>query len=186
MQSLWLIIVVFFVALLIVPILIKINVSFDVLNNLGAVSMYVFFIKIFAFKVKVKNKKLLLYSEDSKKEIDFKLSEGKKRFLTQLFAQIKEKIILKDCTTVSRIGLNDAMNTALLTGLFNMVIGGLYGKIKTIKKSSNLRIISNPEYNGMGLSFCVYAHMFITLFDLIYGVFMSFLIIKRSEKYERF
>ena len=185
MQSLWLIVIVFFVIVLILPISIKLNISFDFLKNLGAVSLYIFFIKIISFKIKFEGKSLILYSDNNKKKINFKLSEGKKRFLTQLFVQIKEKVIIKDCTAISRIGLNDAMNSALLTGLFNSVVGILYGKIKTTKKSSNLKIISNPEYNGNYLAFCVYSHIFITIFDFIYAILMSFLITKRSEKYER-
>lgn len=184
MHTFWLIITVFFLTLLIFPILIKVNASFNFLDNLGVVSLNIFFIKIFAYNIKFQNG-IVLYNEKSKKKINLKLSEGKKRFLKQFTIQIKEKIILKECTAISKIGLNDAMNTALLTGLFNSVVGALYGKIKTIKKSSRLRIISDPDYNGNCMYFCIYAQIFINIFDFIYAILMSFLINKRSEKYER-
>ena len=184
MQSLWLIIIVFFVMLSILPIVCKVNLSYDLFNNLGVISINVFFIRVLLLKLRIENGKLCLYSGKSKKTLNIKLSEAKKRFLKQFSVQIKEKIIIKDCITSSIIGVNDAMNTALLTGAFNSIVGGIYAGIKIKKKSSDLKIISNPEYNGHCLSFCICMRVIITIFDFIYGLLISFLIVKRSEKYE--
>ena len=185
MQSIWLVIVVFFLVLFIMPIFISVHLSFDVFNNLGAISFYVYFIKFFALKLKFKNNEIIMYSENKKKEIELKVSEGQKRFLKQLTIQLKEKLIVRQCTAISRIGMENAKSTAILTGLFSSLIGIIWGKIKTTKRSANLNIINNPDYNGRHLSFCIYMKSFITLFDFIYATIMSFLITKRSEKYER-
>ena len=69
MQSLWLIIVVFFLILIVVPIMTKIHASYDVFNNIGTFSLYIFFVKIFAYKVRIKNKNIVLLKQKDKKII---------------------------------------------------------------------------------------------------------------------
>lgn len=185
MQSLWLIIVVFFLVLLIMPIFAKAYFSFDFLNNLGVVSLYILFIKIIAYKITFKNGQVVIYTSKNKKEIELRVSDKQLRFLKQLSVQLKEKVILKSVVFFSRIGLNDAFKTALGTGLFNSVVSGIMGYIKNTKKSAKMQIVNNPLYNGQSLTITVKVHCFVTIFDAIYSLIMSFVIIKRSEKYER-
>ena len=185
MQSLWLIFIVFFLILLILPIFAKAYISFDFFNNLGAVSIYILFFKIMAYKIKYENKQIVVFTSKNQKEIEVEVSNKQLRFLKQLSVQLKQKIILKNVTFFSRIGLGDAFNTAIGTGLLNVVVSSFMGYVKNIKKSAKMKIINNPNYNGNGFMVSCVICCFITLFDLLYSIFMSLIIIKRSEKYER-
>lgn len=185
MQSLWLIIIVFFLVLLILPVFVKAYVSFDFLHNLGVLSLYIFFIKILTYKIKYEKGDIVVYTNKNKKEIEVKVSNKQLRFLKQLSVQLKQKIILKKINIFSRIGLNDASSTALCIGLFNILASIIVGYIKFSKKSAKMIINSNPNYNGSNFTISIVASCFITLFDIIYSLIMSFVIIKRSEKYER-
>ncbi len=185
MQSLWLIIVAVLLLLIVMPIFTKIHVSYDVLGNMGAISLHVFFIKIFAYRIRIKNKNIVIITEKNKKEIETELSNTQMRFLEQLMVQFKQKIIVRKLLAHSRIGVNDAMNSALLCGLVQSVISSLFAYIKNTKKSAVCCVNTEPVYNGTCLIFSVYCSFALTLMDIIYSVLMSVMIIKRSEKYER-
>lgn len=185
MQSLWLIFVVFFLLLLIIPFSIKVYASYDLFNNLGAISIYVFFIKIFAYKVTFKNNKILLYTQKDTKQVPIQLSDKKLRFLEQIIIQLKEKIVIKNATVFTKIGLNDAYHTALMSGTVNAIISIIFARIKNKKKSAKLKIVDMPYYNGNSFILSANGIVSITLFDILYGIFFAIIVKKRSEKYER-
>ena len=185
MQIVWHIVIVFFLLLLIMPIFSKAYGYFDVLGNIGVVSLYVFFIKIFAYKIKILKGSIVFYTEKNRKEIEVQVSKKQLRFLKQFTVQMKQKIIIKNVTAFSRIGLNDAYSTALCVGTFNTLCSSVMGYIKNLKPSAKMRVVNHPEYNSSRLTFAAQITGFITLIDVLYALFMSFVIIKRSEKYER-
>lgn len=185
MQSLWLIIVVFFLIVLILPIFSKAYVTFDFLNNIGVISLYIFCFKIITYKAKFQKFKLVIFTSKDEKDIEVQVSQKQMRFLKQMSVQLKEKLILKDISFYSRIGLYDAFNTAIVTGLFSSLVSAFMGYVKNAKKSSTVNMINNPNYNGHNLTIAFKIRFFITIFDVIYAILMSFIIIKRSEKYER-
>lgn len=185
MQSLWLIIIVLFLILFIVPIFAKLYFSFNVLDNLGAISLYIFFIKIIAYKIKYESGQIVVFTSKHEKDIEIQVSNKQLRFLKQLSVQLKQKIILKKVIIYSRIGLNDAANSAILTGVFNSIVSCFVGYVKNIKKSAKFYVLNNPNYNGYNFTFSSTISCSITIFDVIYALIMAFVIIKRSEKYER-
>lgn len=185
MQSLWLIIVAVLLLLIVMPIFTKIHVSYDVLGNMGAISLYIFFIKIFAYRIRIKDKNIVIITEKNKKEIETELSNTQMRFLEQLTVQFKQKIIVRKLQANSRIGVNDAMNSAILCGLVQSTMSGIFAFVKNTKKSAICGVSTEPVYNGTCLTISVYCSFAITIMDIIYSVIMSVMIIKRSEKYER-
>ena len=96
MQSLWLIIVVFFLIVLILPIFSKAYVTFDFLNNIGVISLYIFCFKIITYKAKFQKFKLVIFTSKDEKDIEVQVSQKQMRFLKQMSVQLKEKLILKD------------------------------------------------------------------------------------------
>lgn len=184
MQSLWLIIVVFFLLIFIIPILTKLHLSYDIIHNIGTFSLYIYFIKVFAYKIRIKDKNITIITEENAKEIETTLSNKQMRFLQQLNSQLKQKLIVRKITIYSRIGLKDASLSAIVTGLFNAVAGAILGYIKNIKKSARICVKSEPDYNGEHFTFAVYGSFAITLLDILYAFIMSFVITKRGEKYE--
>lgn len=185
MQNIWLVIVVFFLVLLIIPIVIKIYASYNLLDNLGVISIYIFFIKIVAYKVRYQDKQIIVFSQKNAKDIPIQISEKKLRFIEQLSSQLKDKIIIRNIMFISRIGVNDACNTALLTGLVSSVVGTIIGLIKNKKHSAKFELINLPEYNGKVFTISTTIKCHITIFDILYALFISLLIVQRSEKYER-
>ena len=184
MQSLWLIIVVFFLLVLVIPIFAKVHLTYDIINNLGSFSIYIFFVKIFAFRIRIKGKNLMLISYDDEKEIETKMSEKKVRFFKQLNVQIKQKMVIRKINLNARVGVNDAALSAYCCGVFYAIVGIIFGYIKNFKKSARLRMQCEPDYNGTCAVFAFYFSFAITIFDVLYALIVSLIIFKRSEKYE--
>lgn len=185
MQTVWLVIVVFFLILLIMPIFAKVHISYDLLHNLGAVSLYIFCIKILAYKVKFKGKNIILIKENKKKEIETKISDKQMRFFTQLSVQLKEKVVIRKLSVFSRVGVGDAFNSVMLMGTISVFINTILSMIKTNKPSARISYIPETAYNQNYFTVTLYCSFMITIFDIIYAIFMSLTIKKRSEKYER-
>ena len=185
MQDFWLIIVVFFLIILIAPIIIKINISYDLLNNIGSISIYLFLIKIIEYKIKYQNMQIVIFSQKDAKDIPIQISAKKLRFIEQLSSQLKNKVIIKNAKFFSRIGVNDAYATALLIGLVSSIIGTIIGVIKNKKKSAKFEIINIPEYNENFFAMSLTTRCHIAAFDILYALIISLLIVQRSEKYER-
>lgn len=185
MQSLWLIIVVFFLILLVVPLFAKLHISYDFLHNIGSLSIYLFFIKIVAFKMRLNGKNIVLISYNKEKELESAVSQGQIRFIKQLNSQLKQKIVVRKITAMARIGCSDAAISACASGLFNALVYSTLAYIKNIKKSAQMSVISEPDYNGKHLTMALYLSFAITIVDIIYALVMSIAITKRSEKYEK-
>ena len=134
MQSIWLLVVVFFLIVLIFPIFIKAYASFDVINNVGTISFYIFFIKVICYKTRLGKSGIIFYNSTKENDIPIKLSKRKVRFLEQLAVQLKQKIILKNLTVYSNIGAVDANNSAILAGLAQIIISAVFARINNIKK----------------------------------------------------
>lgn len=186
MQSIWLIIIVFFLLLFICPTFFKINASYNVLENKGAISVKLFFIKLLAYKVTIKNNNLVLYTTKKTKDIKLDFSSGQKRFIEQFIVQIKEKILLEKICLINRIGLNDAFNTAMMTGFVDSVFCMIGSYIKNNKKDVNIQYYNIPNFNGSNVTFSLQCGFFLNMLDVLYSIIISFLITKRSEKYEKF
>ena len=186
MQNLLLVIVVFFLILMVLPFIVSIFVSYDVLHNSGDFFVHLFFFKIISYKLKLEGKNIILISKKKKKMIETKISEKQMRFLNQLFKQFKQKLIIKKLYGFSQISLNDAMKSALLTGFVNSIMSSIFAYIKNTKKSAQIGIFCEPAYNEVCLNISSFCAFSITILDILYSLVMSATIIKRSEKYERF
>lgn len=185
MQSLWLIIVVFFLVILIVPIYANLHVSYDVLSNVGSLSLFIFGIKIFAYKLKFKGRQLVLMSQKETKDVELELSDKQMRFLEQLNSELKQKVVVKKIAVLSRIGMEDAYVTALVNGIFVSIVNSALAYIKNLKSMAKIELVNEPAYNGKHFTACTYVKFTITIIDLLYSLFMALVIKRRSEKYER-
>ena len=185
MQIFWYALIVFFLLLLIVPIFVKGYFYFDVLGNLGAISLFVFFIKIIAYKVKIEKGRLVFFTEKNRKEVPLEISQKQLRFLEQFGVQIKQKLIVRKITIFTRIGTKDAYAAAMLNGLFNAITLGVLSYVKNMKNEVSTNFARNPNYNGNDFTVSAQINGNVTIFDVLYALIMSFIIIKRSEKYGR-
>lgn len=180
----WQILLIFIILLLIISIPIKFKVVFNVLKLSGEIKINVF--KLINYKIKVKFKGQYVYVTKNTKTYREKLSAKNFNiaFALETIKQLYFRLILDRLIFVSESGYyNDAMITAIGTGVIDVVSKSIYTKILHNKKSAHILIDNEPKYNQDCLNFKIEGRVNISIFDVLYSIVNSLLNLK-GEKYE--
>lgn len=185
MESLYLLIPLFFVLCLIIPLSINIRVAFNLRTYTGIVSLYLFKFRIVLMMFRLKDSNIIIQKKNKNTESEIQLSEAQKRFVKQFVIEIKDKLNIKNLSSYTRIGTFDALETSVYNGLLNAVFAIIFGYIKNQKRYAKIDILSYPAYNRSLFLITVSSKLSISFFDIIYAFFIASVITKRSEQYER-
>lgn len=186
MESLFLLIPLFFIFLILIPITINIKLNYDILKNKGVASVHLGFIRIILLVFKIKNKTLVLKTKKHRKEIELNFTDSQMRFYEQFTKQIEQKVRIKRFNISGKLGVSSADKTAILTGALNILSSSFLSILKTKKPyAENLYANFFPAYNKSIFKLYGGGKISISIFDIIYSLLLSAVIIKRSEKYER-
>lgn len=181
----WQIILLIVIFLLIIPIPIKVKLSFNILRLSGEVFVRV--LKIFKIKVRVRFRGSYVYVSSKKKTKREKLTSKNYNvvFLMQFIRQLYFRIIFTQLEFMCEVGYyNDALTTALGSGVVDIVSKGLSARILHNKKSAHIFINNEAKYNQDCLNMKLECQVKISLFDVIYTIVNTLWSIK-GEQYER-
>jgi len=174
--------------LLIVPINLKANISYNLLKNKGQINFYFMKFKFLSLKLKFKRKYLLLTTKKGKSIlIPFDMRGGGSEI-----EYIDLSVILFNKTTINtlKIGVNvgvhdDPFKTALIYGMLQVANTIILSILKTKKLATIVKNKINPVYNKDSGTIYISSSLFISLFDYIWGFVMYKLkIIKVGKRYE--
>jgi len=94
-------------------------------------------------------------------------------------------MILGSLKFVSEEGYyNDAMITALGSSIIDITSKCLYARILHNKKSAHIFLLTEPKYNQDCLNIKIEGAVTISMFDVLYSLFNSYLSVKGGE-YEK-
>lgn len=180
MDSLYFLIPAVIIVLILLPIIMKVRVSFNALENTGVFCVYFFNIKLLYFIFEIKDNELRLKAEDEEtaKELDFNSPEL--ALYQELASQIKDKTRLKYLEVYYNIGLNDAFLTSMICGYVNIAALIFFTSIKNKKPSASLGIYDTVSYNKKVVEVAVDLCLSISLFDLAYSFVISVILSKRQ------
>lgn len=174
----------FLILLIVIPITFKGKISYSVLDNLGSLGVYVFGIKVFHFLFLIKDNSIIIKTKKHKKEIEMEISNEQIRFVEQLLIQLKQKIYLKNILIDSKIGLGDAFNSAILSATLLNIFLSAFAFIKNSKKYAKIEVNNFTAFNEKVIQISGIIQFSISIFDILYCLFMSLVITRRSDKYE--
>ena len=180
----WQISLIILIFLLIIPIPIKFNILFNILKLSGEIQVDIF--KFINYKIKVKFKGQYVYVTKKNKTYREKLSAKNFNvaFVLQMIKQLYFRLVLDRLIFISENGYyNDAMVTALSTGVVDVVTKCVYAKILHNKKSAHILINNEAKYNKDCLNFKIEGKISISIFDILYSIINSLWRLK-GEKYE--
>ena len=181
----WRIIFLIIIFLLIVPIPIKFKIEFNVLRLSGGVEIRI--LKFIQFKLRVRFRGAYVYITNKGRTRREKLTSKNFNiaFIIQLIRQIYFRLILNSLKFTSEVGYyNDAMITALGSGVADIVSKCAYAKILHNKKSAHIFISNEAKYNQDCLKVKIGAEIKMSIFDILYSLVSSLWSLK-GEKYER-
>lgn len=181
----WQIIFLFIIFLLIIPIPINFKGVFHILRLSGSLHIQVF--KIINFKIRVRFRGAYVYITRNNHTTREKLTATNYNvaFVMQLIKQVYFRIHLKQLNFISDIGYyNDALCTAMISSMMDIISKCLYARILHNKKSAHIFISNEPKYNKDCLNIKVESKLYITLFDMLYSLVNTVWSLK-GEKYEK-
>ena len=181
MQSLWLLIPLFLFIIITIPIIIESRFSYNFEENVGFFSIKLWFFTLATISIKIKGKYLIIRTNNDAKQVEISLIGPEIKLLEQLTVQIKDKIKVKKLEFHSNIGNGDAFETALLSSMFSIIIGIVWGYIKNQKDTASIIINSYPNYAEKNFLISLLARVSISIFDLIYSFIMASIILKKSD-----
>ena len=181
MQSLWLLIPLFLFIIITIPIIIESRFSYNFEENVGFFSIKLWLFTLATISIKIKGKYLIIRTNNDAKQVEISLIGPEIKLLEQLTVQIKDKIKVKKLEFHSNIGNGDAFETALLSSMFSIIIGIVWGYIKNQKDTASIIINSYSNYAEKNFLISLLARVSISIFDLIYSFIMASIILKKSD-----
>ena len=180
----WQIVLLIIIFLLIIPIPIKVDVKFNILRLSGNVEIALF--KFIKNKLHVRFRGQYIYVTTNNKTRREKLTSKNFNvaFVFQMIRQLYFRLILNSLIFVSEGGYyNDAMITAIGSGVIDIVSKCIYSRILHNKKSAHIFIQNEAKYNQDCLNFKIEARINISIFEVLYSIINSLWCLK-GEKYE--
>ncbi len=181
----WKIILLIIIFLLIVPIPIKLNLGFNILRLSGEVRIHL--LKFVNFKVRVRFRGAYVYITRKNKTRREKLTATNYNvaYVMQLIRQLYFRVELNSLTLLSEEGYyNDAMITALASGVIDIATKCAKGRILHNKKSAHIFVQNEAKYNQDCLNLKLECEVKISLFDILYSIINSLWSVK-GDNYEK-
>ena len=164
----------------------RINFLFyiNLLKNRGALAVQIWGFSIMQDKFKISDGQVTTRNRRNKeKKIDLSKEDKSVIFLNAFVQAVIKKIILNDTYVGVDIGKkDDAMATAVLSGLSLVIIDMLFAQVFTRKAGSTHAVDSEPLFTTNKLSLCMQSTMYITVFDILFSAFRAYWILKRQLK----
>ena len=181
----WQIILLIIIFLLIIPIPIKLKLGFNILRLSGEVDIRV--LKFINHKVRVRFRGAYVYITSNKKTRREKLTSTNYNvaYIMQLIRQLYFRVELKSLTFLSEEGYyNDAMITALASGVIDIATKCAKGRILHNKKSAHIFVQNEAKYNQDCLNLKIECEAKISLFDVLYSIINAWWSVK-GDNYEK-
>ena len=173
------IIITIFVIIVTINISITAGVEYDIVKNIGKITLKIFKIPFFKSEISLiagyfnlvrKNKKVLQI------KIDF--NDKNFKFLKDIGKYFTKKVYVTHLDTTFEISGNDPALISVLAGYVIVVEGYLRSYISSKSPDTALSSNTKVKFNGIGLKFKINLGILITIFDFIWAIIRA--IVKRS------
>lgn len=181
MNNLYYLISAFFIVLFLLPVFVKVRVAYNLFENNGVATIFLFGIKIISLKFLLYGFGIKIYKDNEikNKKIDFEGEEA--IFVQNLIKQIKQKIHLKSLQIYYNIGIDDAFETAMICGYINLIVLIFFTRIKSLKPTASLFLRDNPAFNQSVFQMVFNLKISISLFDIAYSFLNSVILSLRQN-----
>lgn len=168
---------------LVLPLKFNVYLNLNVLKNRGYIKLKLFSIKFLYFKLKYKNKKIILNNIKTTKEINLDINKQNIDFMNELQAQLVKRLYLKNLKLYLNVGVKEnPFANAMLGASLEVLLSIVSSIIKFHKPTAdvNYKICTYYEKN-IGIINIDFA-ISISITNLIISLLRSKLIIKRKEQ----
>jgi hypothetical protein len=176
MESLYLLIVVFFIILIIFPLTFDIKISYDVVENNGDLSAYLWFIPIKVARLKREGKTIILIEQHKNEELEVEIAEPQLRFLKFFYNQLRNKIKIRTLNIDSHFGIGDPFKSAMFSSALSSIILGLLARLKMKQPTASLNLDNKTDFYDNRFAVALHTRFALSIFDVVYSFLNSLLI----------
>ncbi len=180
LQSLYLLIPAVIISILICPIFVKLNISFNILTRTGALSIGVYKFRLLYYKIFLKGKMIILENDKGVQVQEFGQADLQFLFIEELIRQLKQKLKLKDLLVFYNVGVLDAFQSAMLAGYINLVLNIIFSDIRSQKPTANVHIYDTVSYNREILEVMANIRISISVFDIVFSIWLALILSKKK------
>lgn len=168
------------ILLLIMPIKMKVRVSFNVLEMSGALGIFIFGIKIQDLIFWFKKNKLVSMKNNKAHSKELEFDSDSMVFVEVFASQLKNKTHLREISLIYNLGCQDAFLTSMVAGYLNQAIVDAFAIIKSYRPTARLGMLNNIAYNQKVCTFALRSRLSISLFDVVYSLARSVMLTKKK------
>ena len=175
MESLYLLILIFFIVVLIVPLGFRGKCFYSLKTNHGFIAIKLWGIKIVNLKIKIKGNQILIIKNHKRSKDEIAVGEPELKFLRFFNDEIKDKIKLRSLNSYMRIGLENPFYSAILSSGVNDFILGFFAYVKNKRPSASCRLVTHTSFTENNFILCFNVRISISILDVIYSVIIAIL-----------
>lgn len=151
-----------------------IRLHFDLYENMLSIEILLFGIKVITIKLSLVGLYYQINNSKKLKTISVIINNEQKYLLMQIKKSIIDKLYYDDIIFSSKIGLNDAKNTALSVGTLNLACMYLANKFQNKNSDTILYYENEVSFEKKNFEIDLQLKVYFTIFDLIFAVVLSF------------
>lgn len=185
MQSLYLLILLFFIILIITPLGFRVKVFYSIKSNRGAVSIKLWCFWIKKIKLIFKGNKIYVLEKHNNSEIEIELGEPQLRFLQFFNDEVKDKVKLRSVYAFMRVGVDNPFYAALLSSLSQDVVLGVFAYIKNKMQLAHFNLKAYTSFTEFNYIIAFNVRLSLSILDVLYSFVMSILRTSSDRAIER-
>lgn len=185
MESLYLLFLIFFIILLIIPLGFRGKCFYSLKTNHGVIAIKLWGIKIINLKIKVKGNQILIIKNHKRSKDEIAVGEPELKFLRFFNDEIKDKIKLRSLNCCMRVGLENPFYSAILSSGVSDFILGVFAYIKNKRPSASCNLVTHTSFTENNFILCFNVRMSISILDVIYSIIIAILRTRTDRLIER-
>lgn len=185
MESIFLLILLFFIILLLVPFGFRVKFFYSLKTNRGAIAIKLWGIKIINLKIKIKGNQILLVKNHKRSKNEIAVGEPELKFLRFFNEEIKDKVKFRSIHAYMRFGVENPFYSAILSsGLVDLIMG-FFAYLKNKRQSMTCKLVSYTSFTEFNFILGFNVRMSISILDVLYAILMAVLRTRTDRLIER-
>lgn len=185
MESLYLLFFVPIILIVVFPLTIDGKFSYDFLENHGAISVHLWFIKIFVAKIKREKTRIVLITQKGNKDVKIEFGEKQLRFLIFFQREVGNKIKVRKLNVYSVVGAGEPFKSSLVSAAFSNAVQIFLARLKTKQQTGSFCLKNKTEFFESKFSVGISMWITLSIFDVIFSGLVSILRNKNDSKVDR-
>ena len=185
MESLYLLILLFFIIILIVPLGFHGKCFYSLKSNRGAISIKLWGIKLISYKIKVKGKQIYILSNSKRSKEEIEVGAPELKFVNFFTDEVKDKIKLRSVNAYLRIGLENPLYSALLSSSVCDVILGAFSFFKNKRPTASYNLTTHTSFIENNFILALNVRLSLSILDVLYSILIAILRSKTDRLIEQ-